>query len=328
MCIRDSNHKGLWHSLRHTLKGSRARRNWLHANRLRFLGIPTARAVAYIDEWRGPLLWQSYFVMRFVAGTPVSSIFRNEETSDAQKQRIHEQIVSLLHTMAGHGISHAEQTPPNASGRLNGVQLWIALPDAARNMEPSFSGIAETPVFEPRGGLVRVFAGSLGGVRSPAPYFSPLAGADVQVHPTSEAEIELADGTALRLTQETEYPAAGLVRLRIGLDQPRRMNLRLRIPAWSRRTGAAVNGEIHYDDTRRRLTLLPAEPLQSEMRYTLTLKGGKNGAKGLSGYGLQEDYSVDFDTASEHAGPSVVATYPIHEDRGVPPRCAMLLKWP
>lgn len=92
---------------------------------------------------------------------------------------------------AGHGISHAEQTPPNASGRLNGVQLWIALPDAARNMEPSFSGIAETPVFEPRGGLVRVFAGSLGGVRSPAPYFSPLAGADVQVHPTSEAEIEL-----------------------------------------------------------------------------------------------------------------------------------------
>jgi len=87
--------------------------------------------------------------------------------------------------------------------------------------------------------------------------------------------------------------------------------------------GTAVNGEIHYDDIRRRLTLLPSEPLQPEMRYTLTLKGGKNGAKGLSGYGLQEDYSVDFDTASEHAGPSVVATYPVHEDRGVPPRCAI-----
>jgi tRNA A-37 threonylcarbamoyl transferase component Bud32 len=111
--IKRYNHKGLWHSLRHTLKGSRARRNWLHANRLRFLGIPTARAVAYIDEWRGPLLWQSYFVMRFVAGTPVSSIFRNEETSDAQKQRIHEQIVSLLHTMAGHGISHGDMKHVN-----------------------------------------------------------------------------------------------------------------------------------------------------------------------------------------------------------------------
>lgn len=96
---------------------------------------------------------------------------------------------------AGRGISHAEQTPPHASGRLNnrlsGVQLWVALPDAAREMEPSFSGIAETPAFEPRGGLVRVFAGTLGGVRSPAPHFSPLAGADVQVHPASEVEIEL-----------------------------------------------------------------------------------------------------------------------------------------
>lgn len=58
------------------------------------------------------------------------------------------------------------------------------------------------------------------------------------------AEVTLADGSALRLTQETEYPAEGLVRLRIGLDQPRRMNLRLRIPAWSRRTAVAVNGEV------------------------------------------------------------------------------------
>ena len=96
---------------------------------------------------------------------------------------------------AGRGISHAEQTPPSASGRpnnrLSGIQLWVALPDAVRNMEPSFSGIAETPAFEPRGGLVRVFAGALGGVRSPAPHFSPLIGADVQVHPASEVEIEL-----------------------------------------------------------------------------------------------------------------------------------------
>lgn len=111
--IKRYNHKGLWHSLRHTLKGSRARRNWLHANRLRFLGIPTARAIAYIDEWRGPLLWQSYFVMHFVPGTPVSGIFRSEQTSDAQKQHIHEQIVSLLHRMAGHGISHGDMKHGN-----------------------------------------------------------------------------------------------------------------------------------------------------------------------------------------------------------------------
>jgi redox-sensitive bicupin YhaK (pirin superfamily) len=31
---------------------------------------------------------------------------------------------------AGSGIAHAEQTPIRNTGRLNGVQLWVALPDA------------------------------------------------------------------------------------------------------------------------------------------------------------------------------------------------------
>ncbi len=92
---------------------------------------------------------------------------------------------------AGRGISHAEQTPARHSGRLNGVQLWVALPDARRDVEPAFAGIAETPQCELPGGLLRVFAGALGGVRSPAPHFSPLVGADVQVHPGATVELAL-----------------------------------------------------------------------------------------------------------------------------------------
>lgn len=96
---------------------------------------------------------------------------------------------------AGRGISHAEQTPIRHSGsltrRLNGVQLWIALPDAHRNVEPSFAGIAETPLCELPGGLLRVIAGTLGGARSPASHYSPLVGADVQVHAGAAFEIEL-----------------------------------------------------------------------------------------------------------------------------------------
>jgi RNA polymerase sigma factor RpoD-like protein len=84
-----------------------------------------------------------------------------------------------------------------------------------------------------------------------------------------------------------------------------------------------VAGEIHYDDICRRLTFIPAHPLAAEMRYTLTVKGGKGGIKGISGYNLQEDYCIDFDTASEHESPAVVTTRPQHEDRGVAPRCAI-----
>jgi hypothetical protein len=92
---------------------------------------------------------------------------------------------------AGRGISHAERTPDRNTGRLNGVQLWVALPDAHRHVDPSFSGIEEVPRVEGRGGILGVFAGSLGGARSPAPHFSGIVGADVQVHAGATLEIEL-----------------------------------------------------------------------------------------------------------------------------------------
>src|SRR5512136_269028 len=62
---------------------------------------------------------------------------------------------------AGRGISHAERTPDRNSGRLSGVQLWVALPDVHRKVEPSFSGIPEVPTVGMRGGILRVFAGLL-----------------------------------------------------------------------------------------------------------------------------------------------------------------------
>jgi hypothetical protein len=92
---------------------------------------------------------------------------------------------------AGRGISHAERTPERNSGRLNGVQLWVALPDAHRHVEPSFFDIEEAALVERPGGVLRVFAGSLGGARSGAPHFSEIVGADVQVHAGAELEIEL-----------------------------------------------------------------------------------------------------------------------------------------
>ena len=44
---------------------------------------------------------------------------------------------------SGSGIAHAEVTPSANSGRLNGVQLWIALPNDRRNAAPSFTHIKD-----------------------------------------------------------------------------------------------------------------------------------------------------------------------------------------
>jgi hypothetical protein len=107
---------------------------------------------------------------------------------------------------AGAGIAHAEQTPRTNSGRLNGVQLWTALPDVIRNGRAGFQHVAQVPMLESPGGIARVFAGSLGGVTSPAVHHSPLVGAELQIHPgdtmivdaprTFEHAVLLLDGDA------------------------------------------------------------------------------------------------------------------------------------
>ena len=83
---------------------------------------------------------------------------------------------------AGAGIAHAEQTPSGNTGRLSGVQLWTALPDSVRNGAAAFQSVDEVPLIEMPGGLVRVFAGAVDDAASPAEYFSPIVGADLEVH--------------------------------------------------------------------------------------------------------------------------------------------------
>src|SRR5688572_564043 len=90
---------------------------------------------------------------------------------------------------SGAGIAHAEQTPREHTGRLNGVQLWTALPDGQRHGAPGFAHVAEVPAIERPAGIVQVFAGNLEGARAPAPYYSPLIGADLRVHPGQRLEL-------------------------------------------------------------------------------------------------------------------------------------------
>ena len=83
---------------------------------------------------------------------------------------------------SGGAIAHAERTPPSNTGRLDGIQLWTALPDAHRHGPASFAHLPEVPAAEFPGGMARVFSGTLAGVTSAAPHVSPLVGADLQVH--------------------------------------------------------------------------------------------------------------------------------------------------
>lgn len=92
---------------------------------------------------------------------------------------------------SGRGIAHAEQTPREHTGRLNGAQLWVALPDAHRHVDPSFDGIERVPLIESPGGITQIFAGTLAGIRAQGRHFSELVGADIQVHAGAAIEWDL-----------------------------------------------------------------------------------------------------------------------------------------
>jgi redox-sensitive bicupin YhaK (pirin superfamily) len=91
---------------------------------------------------------------------------------------------------AGHGISHSEQTPPpgeRTTSALHGVQLWVALPTATRDVAPAFEHHAALPVVTVDGADVTVVMGSLAGATSPATTYSPLVGAEVTLRPGVDA---------------------------------------------------------------------------------------------------------------------------------------------
>jgi hypothetical protein len=101
-------------------------------------------------------------------------------------------ILNLM--TAGRGIAHAEETPAQNGGRLRGVQLWVALPEASRDTTPAFDSHRELPALELDAGRATVIIGQLGDVRSPARAFSPIVGAEVWGEPGSRLALPLDPG--------------------------------------------------------------------------------------------------------------------------------------
>ena len=92
---------------------------------------------------------------------------------------------------AGRGISHAETSPPGATGIVRGLQLWVALPGRDRDTAPDFAHHPHLPEVEGDGLSVTVLLGSVAGATSPARTFTPIVGADLVLHPGAQAAVPL-----------------------------------------------------------------------------------------------------------------------------------------
>jgi redox-sensitive bicupin YhaK (pirin superfamily) len=92
---------------------------------------------------------------------------------------------------AGRAISHSEESPPDRSPILHGVQLWVALPDRDREVEPHFEHHANLPVFTGDGVSTTVIMGELDGAKSGAEVYSPLVGLEITLAADVEATLPL-----------------------------------------------------------------------------------------------------------------------------------------
>ena len=96
---------------------------------------------------------------------------------------------------AGRGAAHSERTPPatrQASSRLAGAQLWLALPQEHEEDAPSAEcyGPAALPVINGHGVRFRVIAGEFCGARSPVGILSPTLCVHIELDPAASVVLE------------------------------------------------------------------------------------------------------------------------------------------
>ncbi|MFI1931399.1 pirin family protein [Streptomyces sp. NPDC020330] len=101
---------------------------------------------------------------------------------------------------SGRAISHSEESPKGHARLLHGAQLWVALPEAHRDIEPHFQHHTDLPVVTAPGVTATVILGELDGAASPGTAYTPIVGADVA----------LAGGAGARLPLNPDFEYAVL----------------------------------------------------------------------------------------------------------------------
>ncbi|MFC0581119.1 pirin family protein [Micrococcoides hystricis] len=114
--------------------------------------------------------------------------------------------------IAGKGITHSEFSTEDTTV-LHGAQLWFALPEEHRHMDPEFHHYVPE-VLQADGTELRVFSGTINGHTSPMEMPVELIGAELVMEPNARFELTLAQGREYGLLIDSgsvtigEQPAA------------------------------------------------------------------------------------------------------------------------
>jgi tRNA A-37 threonylcarbamoyl transferase component Bud32 len=121
--VKRYDNKGFIHSLRHTIKKSRAYKGWLYAHFLGTLDIDTPKAFAYIERRRGLLIWKSYLVTQYIEGENLWNFMRDDNVTERRKMDVIQQVVKMLDRMWDFRITHGDLKHTNVLITQNGPVL-------------------------------------------------------------------------------------------------------------------------------------------------------------------------------------------------------------
>ncbi|HVV76280.1 MAG TPA: pirin family protein [Mycobacteriales bacterium] len=140
---------------------------------------------------------------------------------------------------SGFGISHSEERSSPYRGEIEGIQLWLALPDMTRNGEAWFAHHGDLPQTNLGSADATVVVGAFNAVVSPAIVDWPTAGADIALR-GGDVEVPLepaweyalvvmagrvAIGETTLVPGRLGYVGAGRDELRIAAAEPARLML-------------------------------------------------------------------------------------------------------
>lgn len=92
---------------------SRAARGWFAAHTLDALGVPTAGAIAYVDERHGPFRGRSWLVSEWLPGQNARTCLTSPAIDSDERQRLVRAIADIYVRLHKARITHGDNRPEN-----------------------------------------------------------------------------------------------------------------------------------------------------------------------------------------------------------------------
>ncbi len=131
--IKRYNPKGMVYELMHKGQNSRARKSWINAHLLRFMGILTPEPVALIELTPSLGKRCSYFICKYQQGQSSWDFFCDErklgnDKSTSNKQIVADTLIATLNQLSDYNITHGDLKGSNFL--IDGTNVWMLDLDA------------------------------------------------------------------------------------------------------------------------------------------------------------------------------------------------------